>query len=153
MMNELLHITQASFQDLDDVSVLFDQYRSYYGQASDPVGARAFLFRLMEHRESVIFLARNGQHGDAVGFAQLYPVFSSISMQRSWILNDLFVIESSRGHGAGRKLLSEVSEFAKRSMAKGIALETGIENKKAQKLYEDLGYARDDDFYHYYLKL
>lgn len=152
-MNESLHITEASFRDLDDAAVLFDQYRSFYGQTADLEGARGFLFNLMEHRESVILLARDGQNGDAVGFAQLYPVFSSISMQRSWILNDLFVMESFRAKGIGKKLLSAVSDFAKQTKAKGIALETGSENKKAQKLYEELGYVRDEDFYNYYLKL
>ena len=26
-----------------------------------------------------------------IGFVQLYPSFSSVSMMRSWVLNDLFV--------------------------------------------------------------
>jgi len=32
-----------------------------------------------------------------MGFAQLYPSFSSVSMKRLWILNDLFVSSEARG--------------------------------------------------------
>lgn len=152
-MSVSVHISQATYKDLMSVTHLFDQYRQFYGQPSDPEGAQAFLFRLMEHRESVIFVAKDEENGKAAGFAQLYPVFSSLSMQRSWILNDLYVLKEYRNSGIGKQLLDAVSEYAVESKAKGIALETGVGNKGAQKLYEQLGYTRDDEYYHYYLNL
>lgn len=152
-MTRTVHIMQATYKDLASVAHLFDQYRQFYGQPSDPEGAAAFLFRLMEHRESVIFVARDEETGKAAGFAQLYPIFSSLSMQRSLILNDLYVLEEYRNFGIGKQLLEAVSEYGIASKAKGIALETGVGNKGAQKLYEQLGYTRDDEFYHYYLTL
>ncbi|MEF2967241.1 GNAT family N-acetyltransferase [Paenibacillus sp. M1] len=153
MMHSSVHIRPASFADLGQVSSLFDQYRVYYGQASDPAGAKQFLFDLMERRESVIYLAIDSERENVVGFAQMYPVFSSLSMRRVWILNDLFVAGDLRGQGIGRRLLAAVTEYAALTKAKGIQLETGVENKGAQKLYERLGFVRDDEFYHYFLNL
>ena len=37
--------------------------------------------------------------------------------------------------------------------AKGVALETTIDNKNAQALYESLGYVKDVECYHYYLSV
>lgn len=153
MMSEKLIIVQASLGDLQDVAELFNQYRVFYGQASDPAGAEAFLFRLMEHRESVIFLAREENGRQPVGFVQLYPTYSSISMQRSWVLNDLFVLEKWRKQGVGRKLLDAAADMARLTKAKGLALETAPDNHSAQKLYESVGYVRDTEFFHYYLTL
>ncbi|MCA1292042.1 GNAT family N-acetyltransferase [Paenibacillus sp. alder61] len=152
-MSAKLMIVQASLGDLQDVAELFNQYRVFYGQASDPAGAEAFLFQLMEHRESVILLARVENGRQPVGFVQLYPTYSSISMQRSWVLNDLFVPEKWRKQGIGRKLLDAAADMARLTKAKGLALETAPDNLSAQKLYESLGYVRDTEFFHYYLTL
>lgn len=109
-MSQSAHILQASFHDIEDVITLFDQYRMFYGQSSDKQGAASFIFQLMERRESVILLAREEERGDALGFAQVYPSYSSISMRRTWILNDLFVVKESRGRGIGRERMTSDEE-------------------------------------------
>ncbi|MNO85438.1 TDP-fucosamine acetyltransferase [compost metagenome] len=153
MPNQSVFIEQATIADLEDVAALFNEYRVFYQQNSDLDGARAFLFNRFEHQESVIFLAKeNDEKGKSVGFAQLYPVFSSLSMERSLILNDLFVNESFRGQGAGKALLQAVSDYCNYIHAKGIELCTGVTNITAQQLYEKFGYVRDEEFYHYYKK-
>ena len=81
---------------------------------------------------------------------QLYPSFSSISMRSSWILNDLFVAERFRKRGVARLLMDTAREFAEGVGAKERALSTGKENKSAQRLYESLGYKKDEEFFHYY---
>ena len=70
-------IRQAVLADLDAVVTLFDAYRQFYGQASDGVAARTFLQARFEHGQSVVLLAES--QGQAVGFTQLYPSFSSVS--------------------------------------------------------------------------
>ena len=54
-------------------------------------------------------------------------------MKRTWVLNDLFVSESVRGKGFGEKLIKKAITFAKDTGAKGILLETNIENVSARK--------------------
>ena len=98
---------RAALDDLEALVPLFDAYRQFYAQPSDPEGARAFLSDRLKRGESVIFLAVT--EGMVVGFTQLYPSFSSVSMQRLWILNDLFVTPDARNVGAGRVLLERAA--------------------------------------------
>lgn len=147
-------IVQATIHDLTDLAPLFDLYRVFYKQPSNLEGAQKFLFHRFNHAESVIFIARTAASDQqAVGFAQLYPTFSSISMKRSWILNDLYVREEHRKEGIAELLLQQVKEFATQTKAKGIVLSTAPDNLKAQSLYEKHGYVRDNQFYQYYLTL
>ncbi|WP_200411316.1 GNAT family N-acetyltransferase [Virgibacillus salexigens] len=140
---------QATIEDLEGVSNLFNSYRMFYEQPSDLEGAKKYIKERLENKESVIFVVKNNQK--YVGFTQLYPTFSSISMKRAWILNDLFVDLEARKQGVGEMLLHKAKDFAIAAGAKSIALETAPDNDAAQKLYEKNGYVRDTEFYHYEL--
>ncbi len=48
--------------------------------------------------------------------------------------------------------MDTVKEFAMATNARGLALETARDNSAAQRLYESLGY-RKEDGYHYFLAL
>src|SRR5579872_290200 len=108
---ELL-IRQATVLDLDLLVPLFDAYRQFYRQPSEPERARRFLRERFEHNQSVIFLALDG--ATAAGFTQLYPSFSSGAMARIFILNDLFVDPGARGSGVGSALLQAAAEYGRR---------------------------------------
>jgi GNAT superfamily N-acetyltransferase len=142
-----IRTVRAEVDDLDALVPLFDGYRVFYGQSSDPEGARAFLADRLKRGESVVFLAVAG--GPIVGFIQLYPSFSSVSMRRLWILNDLFVAPETRRSGAGRALLARAERWAKETGAKGLILTTAVTNLAAQRLYEAAGWTKDDEFAHY----
>ena len=108
-----------------------------------------FLQERILARESVIFAAFDGAH--IVGFTQLYPSFSSVSAQRSWILNDLFVLENYRKQGIAEQIMARAKEFAVQTDAKGLALETAVDNP-AQHLYERLDWKQDAGSLHYFWK-
>ncbi|QXE02436.1 N-acetyltransferase [Terribacillus sp. DMT04] len=144
-------ITKATLQDVNQTAALFEQYRQFYNQSSNLNGAEAYLTERLEKEESVIFLAKDEER--CVGFVQLYMTYSSISIKRAWILNDLFVAESSRKQGVGDKLLDAAEALALETGAASIALSTAPDNEKAQRLYERKGYVRDQQFYHYELSL
>jgi GNAT superfamily N-acetyltransferase len=146
-------IKRAAVTDLDAVAPLFDAYRQFYGQRSDPAAARAFLGERLRREESVIFFAvAEGEPGnEALGFTQLYPSFSSVSVRRLWILNDLFVRTGVRRDGVGRRLLERAREWAIETDAKGLTLATAVSNAAARALYESCGWRRDDEFEHYVL--
>ena len=138
---------RAELNDLDALVPLFDAYRQFYAQPSDPEGARTFLADRLKRGESVIFLAVT--EGAVVGFTQLYPSFSSVSMQRLWILNDLFVAPNARKGGVGHALLERAEHWASETGAKGLTLTTQLTNVTAQRLYEACGWTKDDAFFHY----
>jgi GNAT superfamily N-acetyltransferase len=145
-----LRIVRVERKHLEDVIPLFDEYREFYEANSDHAAARAFLTERTEREESVIFLAFSSPH-EPVGFTQLYPSFSSVSLKRLWILNDLFVRPDVRRGGVGRKLLERARQHALETGTKGLVLSTAVTNKPAQTLYESCGWQRDDEFIHYTL--
>ena len=147
-----IRIARATRQDLDDLVPLFDGYRQFYGQRADAAAARTFLDERIKRGESVIYLAYTGP-GEAAGFTQLYPSFSSVSLKPLWILNDLFVRSNVRRGGAGRALLERARQHAAETGAKGLVLSTAVTNKAAQTLYESCGWQRDEEFLHYHLFL
>ncbi|MFC5472281.1 GNAT family N-acetyltransferase [Cohnella suwonensis] len=148
-MNEIT-IYQATMGDLDELSVVFDAYRQFYGQPADPDGARKFLRDRLIHRQSIVFTAREEGSGKIVGFTQLYPTFSSISMKETLVLNDLFVKESYRGRGVSHLLMQAAEDYARTTGAKGLALETANDNMKARRLYEKRGFQLETTYLSYY---
>ena len=110
--------------------------------------ARNFLLERFNHAESVLFIAHEGT--EPIGFTQLYPSFSSVSLERIYILNDLFVNELGRRKGTGSKLISAAIHFARVAGAIRLGLSTAITNTGAQALYEAQGWERDDDLVYIY---
>lgn len=147
----LITVDRAGPSDLDALAPLFDAYRRFYRQPSDIDGARTFLRDRLENDESVVFLAR--LDGKPVGFTQLYPLFSSVHMGRSWLLNDLYVAESGRLHGVARALLDAARRHGEATGAHELTLQTTRDNLPAQALYEREGWIRQRDFYWYDLGL
>jgi ribosomal protein S18 acetylase RimI-like enzyme len=145
-----MEVFQAEIKHLEPIAVLFDQYRIFYGQRADLASARKFLEERLQNRDSIIFAANDGQ---IAGFTQLYPSFSSVSMQRIWILNDLFVAATHRRKGIARLLLETAKQYAQSTGAVRISLATQISNISAQSLYKSLGYIKDEEFYHYSLRV
>jgi GNAT superfamily N-acetyltransferase len=146
-------VRQAGPGDVDAVAPLFDAYRQFYQQPSDPALARAFIAERLARSESVIFLAE--RDGQAVGFVQLYPLFSSTAARprRLWLLNDLFVSPSARGGGVARALMDRALRLAEETGAAGLELATARTNTPAQRLYESLGWRQDEQFLRYELGL
>ncbi|MDP6442590.1 MAG: GNAT family N-acetyltransferase [Pirellulaceae bacterium] len=151
MGDDSISVVRATGDDVGVAAPLFDAYRQFYGQAPDLAAAAEFLAARMSRAESALFLAvRNGA---AIGFTQLYPSFSSVSMRSVWVLNDLFVAAEARQAGAAQCLLQAATEFARQQGAIRLALATAADNTPAQSLYEKLGWRRDDAFWHYEFQL
>jgi ribosomal protein S18 acetylase RimI-like enzyme len=132
-----MEIYQATIEDLEGVSNLFNLYRVFYQQTSDIESAKTYIKNRLENKDSVIFVGKDKQK--YVGFTQLYPTFSSISMKRAWILNDLYVDAEARKQGTGQMLLLKAKDYAIETDAKTISLSTAPDNYSAQRLYETNG--------------
>ncbi len=145
-----MKIIRANIQHISQIAPLFDAYRIFYGQPSDLEKAKKFLTERFQNNESVIFLALD-TNDKAVGFTQLYPSFSSVTAERLYILNDLYVVPETRGTGIGKAILEHAQAFAIKQNMKGLSLSTAS-NNPAQKLYEKLGWEKDTEFLHYFWK-
>lgn len=138
------NIRRAAKEDLDLVAPLFDAYRQFYGRQPEPTESRAFLAERLERADSVIFIAASDR--TALGFCQLYPSFSSVSVAKIMILNDLYVAPEGRKRGIGSGLLGAAVDYARKIGAIRLTLTTGVENTTAQKVYRGNGWQEDHEF-------
>jgi len=143
-------VSRAELADADRIAPLFDLYRVFYEQPSDPALARRFIHQRLENDESVIYYAVEPS-GKILGFTQLYASFSSVSAKPIWILNDLYTIAEARKRGVGAALIDRARQLALDTGARGLALSTAHNNHTAQSLYEHLGFVQDKHFFHYFL--
>jgi len=141
---------QASIQDIDQLAILFAECRVFYQQSFDPETAKQFLLERIIIQDSMIFIAM--EDGKYAGFDQLYPSFSSVGMNKIWILNDLFVAPGHRQKGIARALINHVLGYSKETGRKKVVLSTAYHNFNAQKLYEKLGFSRAD-FHNYEIEV
>jgi ribosomal protein S18 acetylase RimI-like enzyme len=144
----VLDIRKVTRDDVALVAILFDAYRVFYEQTSDLQAAFNFLEQRISKNESVVYVATI--KGEAVGFIQLYPIFSSVSLKPAWLLNDLFVAENSRKQGVAESLLQQAKQFGIETNAAYMLLQTASDNYKAQSVYEKNGWVKANDFFYEY---
>ena len=82
--------------------------------------------------------------------AQLYPSYSSTSLARVFILNDLFVHDRARRKGVASKLLAALEGYAWSHGAARVTLNVAKDNQRGQALYEGRGWSRDAQFFMYH---
>ena len=140
-----ISIRQAVVEDLEELAVLFDEYRQFQGQATNVAAGRSFLTERFTHSDSVVFIALAS--GTAVGFAQLYPSYSSVSLSRVFILNDLFVQKAVRRQQAASQLLAAVESYAWSFGASRVTLNVARTNVSAQQVYTARGWKQDEQFF------
>lgn len=146
-----MEVSLAQVEQIEELSILFNQYRVFYKQLPNLEAAKKFLEERFKNSDSTIFTA--SENGQMVGFTQLYPSLSSVSMKCIWTLNDLFVTESHRRKGIAKLLMDAAEKYAQETGAVRVVLTTQISNVAAQKLYESRGYTKNEEFYHYALRL
>lgn len=137
-------IRKSNISDLDDLAGLFNDYRIFYGQGTDIEKAKGFLKDRLTKNESVVFVAFAGD--SMAGFVQLYPVFSSVTMKKRWLLNDLFVKEEFRGRGFSIALIEPAKELCRQTGASGFVLETAKTNIIGNRLYQKLNLHLDTEY-------
>ncbi len=140
----IIKTIQADISMIQKIVPLFDAYRQFYEQKSNPIQVASFLEERFINQQSIIFCACTPSE-EVVGFVQLYPIFSSVSMKKLWLLNDLFVTPTYRKNKIGEQLLLAAKEFAQHTKAKGLMLQTAHDNDPAKKLYEKFGFVLDQD--------
>lgn len=151
---------QAGIVDLPQLITLFDGYRRFYRQQSNLKATEAFIRERLQAQDSVFIitvtdntdnLTNSEVVGEGMGFTQLYPSYSSVAMQRTWILNDLFVAENYRELGVATQLIEATQAFAKQTNALAVKLATAVDNHQAKSLYHKMGFKKITEFDYYTL--
>ncbi|WP_130802714.1 GNAT family N-acetyltransferase [Acinetobacter ihumii] len=145
-------VRRATLEDLNQLAVLFDEYRQFYGASSNLKQSYDFLKQRFENKQSVIFI--HVKDDVFTGFVLLYLGFSSVACANYYILDDVYVTPIYRRQGSARQLIDTAILFARHENALRISLETQRTNIESHRLYESMGFIRDDEFstYHCFLK-
>ena len=141
-------IRQATESDLPQLGYLFDLYRQFYEYESNVNGCKEYLRGRLKNGESIIFVAEN-KRNELVGFCQSYPTFCSLELAPILILNDLYTLVEARQLGVGGGLLEHTEKLASKGGFVRMELTTAITNRKAQSLYESLGWVKDSVYWAY----
>ena len=78
-----MELFEATIFDLPELSDLFNQYRMFYQQPSDIEACCKFLTARLQQKDAVIYIVAD--ENTMTGFVQLYPLFSSVRMQKCWL--------------------------------------------------------------------
>jgi ribosomal protein S18 acetylase RimI-like enzyme len=137
-------IRAATPDDVDSIAPLFDAYRRFFTKAPDLDVSRSFLTERLTREESLVMAAFDGSA--AVGFLQLYPLFSSWYCRRQWFLSDLYVDEPFRKRGVGAELVRASVTFAREHGSRSILVEIPFSEPHLVRFYRELGFERDAVF-------
>ncbi|MFJ5299968.1 GNAT family N-acetyltransferase [Pseudomonas sp. SLFW] len=149
-----MRIIQATLEHLDLLTPLFVKYREFYGEHPFPDSSRDFLQKRLSRDESVIYLALpDDDDSKLLGFCQLYPSYSSLSLKRVWILNDIYVAEDARRQLVADHLMQKAKKMARETQAVRMRVSTSANNEVAQKVYESIGFKEDTQFKNYTLPI
>lgn len=152
-MSGRVTIERATAANVGAVAPLFAAYREFYGKPDgDTERCGVFLHERLARGESIVFVARASGHATPAGFAQLYPIFTSVGLARVWHLNDLFVAAGHRRAGVAKALVQHCIAFARQDGAARLTLETQANNAPARALYEKLGFVLGTEFVKYAVK-
>lgn len=144
-----IKIIETTVEELDVLTELFDQYMVFYKKPSDKKKYRSYLKERLQNKEATAYLALDDNTSNLAGFVLNYHSFSSVSQGKIVILNDLFVVPEYRKKGIAERLINSAFDLAKQVGVIRVDLGTGKDNATAQRLYEKIGFVKDEDFYAY----
>lgn len=144
-----MRIIRNSLEYIDQLVDVVEEYREFCGVPVSPKETKDFFQKRFENDESVTFIAIDETSNVLMGFANTYLSFSTLSLRRLVILNDLGVSKTFQGRGVAQSLVNEVIAYAKSLDSVRVELKTKKNNVNAQKLYQSLGFEPDNEHFYY----
>ncbi len=118
---------------------LWDGYNAFYGRKDETALpdeiTQTTWQRFLDPNEQVFALVAE-QDGQIVGLAHFLFHRSTIFIQPTCYLQDLFTVATERGRGIGRSLIEAVYERAKAAAAKRVYWHTQESNTAGRMLYD-----------------
>ena len=127
--------------DFDSWLPLWDGYNAFYGRsgetALDPEITRATWARFFDAYEPMWALVAE-QDGEILGLAHYLFHRSTIALQPSCYMQDLFTAAAARGKGVGRALIEAVYAEAAQAGIPRVYWQTHETNTAAMRLYDQV---------------
>ena len=134
-------VRAVSRQDYDQWLPLWEGYNAFYGRSaetalsSDVIGMT--WARFFDAYEPVHGLVAE-HDGQLLGLAHYLFHRSTIAIEPTCYMQDLFTSEAARGKGVGRALINEVYEQARLAGASRVYWHTHETNQAAMQLYDKM---------------
>lgn len=136
-MNDLV-VRPVIRGDFEQWQPLWEGYNAFYGRS----GATALPMEIVQSTWSRFFDANEPVHafvaereGALLGLAHYLFHRSTITIEPSCYLQDLFTSEAARGRGVGRALIEKVYQAARAAGSSRVYWHTHESNKVAMRLY------------------
>lgn len=148
-----LEITRVGDDDLIDLLPLMRGYSDFYevDPSDDALLALSRALIANPEFEGLQLIARDGDSGEALGFATIYWSWSTSRAARIGVMNDLFTARNARKRGVGEALIRASLEAVRERGAVTMEWQTATDNHTAQALYERVGGIREK-WYDYHLE-
>ncbi|MFF5085316.1 GNAT family N-acetyltransferase [Actinoplanes sp. NPDC000266] len=117
-----------------ELTPLFDEYRSHYGEAPFPARTTAWLEEQLTSGRLLAYAL------DTAGFITVTIQPASLRLSTAWMIRDLYVRPTHRRQGTARALLTHVITEARSAGALRLSLQTETANAPALSLYTSLGF-------------
>jgi GNAT superfamily N-acetyltransferase len=138
-MSPDFNVRPITRQDYDQWLPLWDGYNSFYGRSGPtalaPETTRSTWQRFFDSNEPVHALVAESD-GQLLGFTHYIFHRSTIMIEQTCYLQDLFTIQAARGKGVGRALINGVYEQARRAGSSRVYWLTHETNDTAMQLYD-----------------
>ncbi|MBI1862052.1 MAG: GNAT family N-acetyltransferase [Deltaproteobacteria bacterium] len=153
-MPRSLSIQSTTPELLEKILPLIANYQEFYKCTPDTDRNRQFFSQFIGEdgpgqppRQGIQFVALD-EANQALGFATVYFLPSSLTGGWYCVMNDLLVAPEARGQGIGRKLIEHCQSYARAKGFDSVDWMTQGHNHTAQSLYNQLGADRTDWFYY-----
>lgn len=140
----MANVRKAETKDINQLTELMYEYIvNFYQRPKPPIGkVHQIFYTLLNQKEGIQFVVE--QNEKLVGFATLYFTYSTLKAHKVAILNDLYVIEESRGTDVANELFQTCNNFAKENDYAYMSWVTANDNKRAQRFYEKMSATSGD---------
>jgi len=138
-LDDALLIRAVERSDFAAWKLLWDGYNAFYGRKDETAlpdrTTEMTWSRFFDGYEPVHALVAE-QSGQLLGLTHFIFHRSTIMIEPTCYLQDLFTLESARGKGVGRALIQEVYRRAEKAGASRVYWHTHETNEAAMKLYD-----------------
>jgi GNAT superfamily N-acetyltransferase len=139
MLSDKIIIRAVEENDFERWKPLWDGYNAFYGRKEKTALPDAITkmtwSRFFDGYEPMQALVAQ-ESGQLLGLAHFLFHRSTISIESTCYMQDLFTIEAARGSGVGRALIEEVYRYAQRAGCSRVYWQTHETNATAMKLYD-----------------
>jgi GNAT superfamily N-acetyltransferase len=131
----------AQFIDIDPLIELVQEFYQFENMTFDEGVIKAFTALLSDEQLGMIWLICDRDR--PIGYVALTFFFSMEYHGRCGLVDELYIRETYRGKGIGKKVFALIEEYLQNQKMRSLSLVVDFWNDRAEALYVKLGFRRE----------